>query len=251
MKQISEKKGEKPPIQPILYNGKLVSVPSSPSRINHLSVATLRAIMHCHGFPIMGTKDELAIRTLLLRQGRSAAMFAREDKQLRDFINITEQLILDERKLHVSLSSHMYQQRTFSSISNLTHKNEVQLPIHVRTIQDLPELFSPLLNDLNAITEVRTERDERTLIGTTQTKPGTSTEDSLREFLCTPGAVVKVKWSASDLGDSGWKPGWYKAVAQSYDSESDSLTITYPSEPGCIYSIDVSSSLGNGTLKLW
>ncbi len=52
----------------------------------------------------MANKDVLAIRTLLLRQGRSAAMFAREDKQLRDFLNITE-LILDERRLHVSVSS--------------------------------------------------------------------------------------------------------------------------------------------------
>jgi len=74
--------------------------------------------------------------------------------------------------------------------------------------------------------------------------------DDIRESACTPGASIKVKWSAEEIGDSGWKPGWYKAIVQSYNSKSDTLSVVYPSEPGCIYTIDVSVYLACGNLRL-
>jgi len=54
-------------------------------------------------------------------------------------------------------------------------------------------------------------------------------------YVGTQGASIKVKWSTEEIGDSSWKPGWYKATVQSYDSKSDTLSVVYPSEPGCMY----------------
>ena len=57
------------------------------------------------------------------------------------------------------------------------------------------------------------------------------------------GARIKVKWSSEEIGDSGWQAGWYTAIVQSYDSDSDEIIVSYPSEPGCTYTLDLSKSL--------
>ena len=46
---------------------------------------------------------------------------------------------------------------------------------------------------------------------------------TFRQQLCQPAAQISAKWSSEQLGDSGWKPGWYKAVVQAYDTE-DTIT---------------------------
>lgn len=53
------------------------------------------------------------------------------------------------------------------------------------------------------------------------------------------GAKVKVKWTVEEIGDSGWRPGWYVASIQLYDDETDRETLMYSSEPGCTYEIDL------------
>lgn len=35
------------------------------------------------------------------------------------------------------------------------------------------------------------------------------------------GAKVKVKWTMEEIGDFGWRTGWYVATIQSYDDETD------------------------------
>ena len=90
-------------------------------------------------------------------------------------------------------------------------------------------MFNPLMRHLDAVRQHRVENDAKS---TVQLKTYTVKPD-LREFVCTPGANIKIKLSAEEVGDSGWKPGWYKAIVQSYHSESDILTVVYPCEPGC------------------
>ena len=55
------------------------------------------------------------------------------------------------------------------------------------------------------------------------------------------GAKVKVRWTSEEIGDSGWRPGWYVAYVQAYDEDNDTLTVEYTTEPGCIYTIDLTS----------
>ena len=52
------------------------------------------------------------------------------------------------------------------------------------------------------------------------------------------GSKVKIRWTLEELGNSGWKPGWYVAYVQAYDDETDTLTVQYLSEPGCIIGLD-------------
>ena len=99
---ISESRGEGPPPEKKLYSGKLAYVPSTLSGISQFSVSTLRAILDFHGFPMVGTKEELALRVHLLRQGRSAGMFIQEENQLRNFIAIVQQLVIEEQRIHAA-----------------------------------------------------------------------------------------------------------------------------------------------------
>ena len=64
------------------------------------------------------------------------------------------------------------------------------------------------------------------------------------------GAKVKLKWTAEDIGDTGWRAGWYVALVQAYDPLEDQLTVEYCSEPGVTYTVELSSSLFEETIKL-
>ena len=64
------------------------------------------------------------------------------------------------------------------------------------------------------------------------------------------GAKVKVKWTVDEIGDSGWRPGWYVATIQSYSDETDRATLVYSSEPGCTYEIDLSTYINQKKIQL-
>lgn len=58
-----------------------------------------------------------------------------------------------------------------------------------------------------------------------------------------------VKWTDEDNNDN-WKPGWYAAKVQSYNTLTDEVTIVYFSEPESIYHVKVNQSVEKGTLRL-
>ena len=65
-----------------------------------------------------------------------------------------------------------------------------------------------------------------------------TTSEICQEEIKQVGAKVMVKWNADELGDSGWRCGWYVAYVQAYDEENDNLTLEYLSEPGITYTVD-------------
>ncbi len=75
-------------------------------------------------------------------------------------------------------------------------------------------------------------------------------DQELTTQLAEVGAKIKVRWNKDDIGDSGWKTGWYVAYVQGYNAESDILTLEYPSEPGCTYSVELTPMITSGTIKL-
>ena len=75
-------------------------------------------------------------------------------------------------------------------------------------------------------------------------------EDNNEELMCQTGARVKVRWTKEDVGDSGWRPGWYTGIVQGYDSENDLLDIAYPCDPGCSYTEHFTELLGRNGIKL-
>ena len=81
---ITRERGEEEPAEyDLLYTGKLIDIPTTIAAINHLSVAKLREILCCHGFPILGTKDQLALRVYLLKHAQTAAITGREEEQIK------------------------------------------------------------------------------------------------------------------------------------------------------------------------
>ena len=84
---ITKKRGEEPRECSHFYTGKLNDIPKTIAAINHLPVAKLRELLHYHRFPILGTKDQLALRVYLLRHSQTAAITGREEEQIKDFIH--------------------------------------------------------------------------------------------------------------------------------------------------------------------
>ena len=234
VKMISRKRGDEDPTAPPQYSGDLVSVPKSISAINNVSMAKLKEILQFHGFPITGNKDQLALRVYLLRQGETSAVLAREENQLKDLINIYKHLSFAQRKL--KLCHHIYQKRTFSS----KLKRCVVTPPPNISSENLHELFEQLVNCIDSQITKRKKEDSRSTISLVQRQAKENVHLNDKERLCHIGAKVKVWWTSEEIGDSGWKPGWYIAYVQSFDEKSDTITVQYPSEPNCTYNIDVS-----------
>ncbi len=62
-----------------------------------------------------------------------------------------------------------------------------------------------------------------------------TTDSSLKEQISQVGAKVKIKLPVEEIGDSGWKPGWYIAYVQAYGDETAILTVQ---EPDCTYTLN-------------
>ena len=73
---------------------------------------------------------------------------------------------------------------------------------------------------------------------------------SLKEKISQVGAKVKIKWTVDEVGDSGWRPGWYVAYVQAYDNETATITVQYPTEPDCTYTLELIPSIQNGKIQL-
>ena len=250
---LAEKKGEQEPKPKPLYSGKLTQVPCTTSSISKFTIGQLRAILKHHGLPTIGLKDELVIRVFLLRQGCTHAITAKETKQLRYMVEVHNKVILYQR--HLNITNHSYHRRKFSSQS-VEHGSFESVPTDIRQPSDLIELFSPLISYMEKEEKDKQDKDsESTIMYATNLKASSSETQAdqvneLHEAISQVGARIKVKWCKEELGDSGWRPGWYTAVVQSYDSENDTITVEYPSEPGCVYDIEVTPMIKASRLKL-
>ena len=102
---IVKKKGELPPPElshKELYSGALPDIPTSIAAINRLTIPVLRAILKHHKIPNIGIKENLVMRVFLLRHNRTVGITSREEKQIKDLINLVYKVILEQRKLHVT-----------------------------------------------------------------------------------------------------------------------------------------------------
>ena len=224
-----------------LYNGCVSTIPSTLSGINQFSVAKLREILHYHHLPVLGTKDELVFRVLLLSQGETAAVTTRQEEQLKDLIRIFKLLVLAQRKLHLKYNCHKYSQRSFSST---TYSTFVPPPPSIQ-LSNLQELFGSLEEHIALLKKEREEYDNLV-------KPHAqgSAEPNITEQMKEVGAKVKVKWTREELGYSVWKPGWYVGNVQGYDELNDTVTVLYPTQPNHMYSHDLSRYVTEEKIKL-
>lgn len=71
-----------------------------------------------------------------------------------------------------------------------------------------------------------------------------------KEHIFVVGTKVKVKWSAQDVLGSGWKADWYVAYVKSSDPLRDQIVVEHVIEPECLYTLDVSPMIAEGSLNL-
>ena len=92
------------------------------------------------------------------------------------------------------------------------------------------ELFDPIIAYLDNKRHLREENDHSNTVHLATGVP--MLHNSLRrsEKLSQVGAKVKIKWTLDEIGDSGWRPGWYMVYVPAYDDETDTLIVQYPSE---------------------
>lgn len=74
--------------------------------------------------------------------------------------------------------------------------------------------------------------------------------DSLIQQISQVGAKIKVLWTAEEVTDSGWRPGWYLATIQGYQPETDTIVLAYSSEPDNIYEDELIPLIANEKVQL-
>ena len=251
---ITQKNGEAPPPESSTtqYCGRVQDIPTAITRINNtMTIPHLRSILKYHGLPHLGTKEQLVMRVYLLRHNESAAAAAREEEQLRDLINLAYKTIREQRRL--SITAHVYRKRKFTLQKKDPHF--VPQPQHVQTEEDLQSLFEPLLIQINTNRKKRKVADETLAFKPQVSSCEISTSDStdekvLLQRVTQVGSRIKLQWTFDEVGTSGWKPGWYVAIVQSYSIDTDMITVTYQAEPNVTYDEELTPLIASGKIKL-
>lgn len=149
------------------------------------------------------------------------------------------------------MSSHIYHKRTYTLQKASPHF--ILPPPHVKLESDIQCLFQPFLHFIDQIKEQHECSDERTLIPDSKKKVDKgipNPENTLATQITQIGSKIKLRWSAKEVGDAGWRPGWYAATVQKYCQETDMLTVTYASEPDETYDEELLPLLSKGAIKL-
>ena len=117
---------------------------------------------------------------------------------------------------------------------------------------DLSHIFKPLVEYTDERKHQREERDRHSTVQLVQCKGSSvsASEDQLREQISQIGCKVKIRWTKEEIGDTGWKAGWYVAEVQGYDIDTDVLTVHYSSEPDCTYESELTPLIVQNKVKL-
>lgn len=232
------------------YDGDLKRVQTSMSELRKLSIARIRYILNYHGITVCGTKEELVLRLFLVCHGKYHLCFEQEENEILRTIRLAEEILQEEKRQFVLNRDDVYRKRTYT-----TKKSESQLQVPYNTnFENMQRIFEPVKNYVQILRKIRIEKStelSNAIIGNTsytQNQPATNHEEYEDYFSI--GTKIKVRWTKDEIGDSGWRCGWYTAQVQEGHLEEDVIQVLYFSEPECVYSVCVSEYLALGKLKL-
>ena len=104
--------------------------------------------------------------------------------------------------------------------TQLKEKSKIAVPSCIAQVTDLHDLFEPL-HDYIKCYRSRTGTDE-TGKDTKALGGGVNwSHDEEYEHFFEVGSQIKVRWSKEEMGETGWKPGWYSAEVQEAGIRSD------------------------------
>ncbi len=162
-------------------------------------------------------------------------------------MSLAEDLILEEKRQIILYPQHVTRKRTYTKMKCGSY---LDIPLDL-SLQNLQDVFQQLKEYLAIERDIRRKNNKVFFAKNTKLDDELSNNksDSYEEYFSI-GRKVKVKWSKDEIGNSGWKTGWYCAQVQEGHIEEDDITIVYYTEPECVYTLCVSEFLALGKLKL-
>lgn len=228
------------------YNGDFDLLPENISHLKKLPAATLQHILKYHNLPISGKKDNLVLRVFLLRHGRCYLSSYMQIREIIDFIKLIKSMIFYQMRCEIVGQPDVCRTRKFSG-SVLKNTSKIQIPDGVSS-QNLEKLLDPLLLYLDTKTERSSEKDINEDPTGFECKLTKGKADDYEDYF-EVGSKVKIRWTSTEIGDSGWKPGWYVAEIQASSIDDDEVSVVYVSEPDCVYTVEVMPLLAQGKLR--
>ena len=226
------------------YKGDLDSLPKNMSMLKKLPIATLQYILKYHNLSVAGKKDSLVLRVFLLRNRQSHLTSYMQVREMQELIKLARSLILYEMNYDIIEDSDLYRKRKFPGKS-LQTDSKIPVPhgISRANLETLFEILSTYLQHKVSFKTADCVKESMTMNETASTS--TEYEDYFEI-----GVHLKIMWTRDEVGDSGWKPGWYSAEVQSSSIENDEITVVYITEPDCVYAVEVTPLLAEGKLRL-
>lgn len=250
--QLSAKTDKDPPpdYKPI-YNGNIQSISEDIITIKKFPVTLLKFILKSHGITFKGSKDQLVLRVFLLRHRRHHFAFKSQIDEVQTTIEHATQVMYAEIE-HDIVNTNIIdirRQRKYGTAELTKDKSKLAIPSQIQDLPDIPTTaFCDLMEYVNTLGN--TDRTDVPHPGIDEKLQPTTDTDSIFSFF-EIGQRIKVRWTADDIGDTGWRAGWYTAEVQGSDVESDKINVVYTSEPNCVYDVEVTPSFIEGKLRLW
>ena len=229
------------------YDGDPSSLPKTVSNIRKLPIATLKYILKSHALSYCGSKDELVLRVFLLSHNRVYLCAYNQAKFIKEKIGCARKIIAEQVKEYLLNVDNLKRIRVNRSV--LKDKSVIEVPENIVEISDLHQLFKCL----DTYLDQHLGRDDKVVcdeIETSTSEENRSKTDTKSEELFDVGTRVKVLWTKDEIGDTGWRSGWYVAEVQQANQMLDQIDVVYISEPESVYTIDVTSMLASGKLQL-
>ena len=232
-----------------VYDGNINTVPKSMSELRKIPVARIKYILNYHGITTCGPKEELILRLFLICHGQYYLCFKQEEDEILKTIGLAEDIMLEQRRQFVLNPDDIYRKRTHTTSK---HNSQLQVP-HGTNFKTLQQIFEPIKNYITILKDMRREKDKEITVATVVDKTTgecNQVENETYEEYFAVGAKIKLRWTKEEIGDSGWRCGWYTAQVQASNLEEDTIEVLYFSEPESVYSVCVSEYLSLGKLEL-
>ncbi|CAB4026118.1 Hypothetical predicted protein [Paramuricea clavata] len=257
VKRVAEKLGLPLPATLERYDGHLELIPESITELSRMSVYKLREILRYHNLLDCGTKDELVVRVGMLVAGKGRLAFQREVFAVRNLITATKTLIYHQKRLYLLDPKVIHKTRTFStrscptvsasrprdsaSIFSTKTKAFIQLPADI-TMETLDNVLHPM--ELEIVLY-----DKSTIIKHCKSEENSHVQASIKAIRSVNTKVL-AWWSKEEIGDTGWKSGWYRAKVVSYNEGTDVIQLEFDKEKGETYDYNVEKEVDANRLKL-
>ena len=161
------------------------------------------------------------------------------------------------KSISCTSNERKYNTNTCSSIDlENPRKKASAFPVYTKSRLAIPgdisesnvhEMLQPLEDDLKVLTQFE---ENTNILGVKfhDKKYYNKTEEY--EIFLEIASEVLVKWTKEEIGDSGWRPGWFLAEVQDSNLANDWTKVEYKSERDHIYKIEVLTALSNNKLKM-